>query len=174
MSRSSMAARSASRKFRASSAATLDFDEPELQAEFQLKTEAFAPRASAIILGHPLPVTADPNAFESLQLAVGGRLQAGELHLDPVTGRLDHTNFDARIIPAQRHVRASLDRINLNSYLPPEVKSASKKKATLEAAVAELARFDIDAEIRIAEAVVAGARLRDTVIRVERGGVETP
>jgi hypothetical protein len=103
-----------------------------------------------------------------------GRVREGELDLDPVSGRLDDTNFDARIVPGRRFVRANLDRLDVNRYLAPEVKTVRKKKATLEAAVAELARFDIDAEIRIAEALVAGAKLRDTVIRVERDGGEAP
>jgi hypothetical protein len=62
------------------------------------------------------------------------------------------------------------DRIDVDRYLAPDQKRRKDKKATLEAAIAELAEFDIDAEIRIAEAQVAGARLRDTVIRVERAG----
>lgn len=146
----------------------IDLNEPELHAEFRLRTEAFEPRPPAIIFGRPLLVTTDPQAFGSLQLALQGQLREGELNLDPVSGRLDDTNFDARIVPAQRLVRASFDRIDVNRYLAPEVKTARKKKATLEAAVAELAKFDIDAEIRIAEAIVAGAKLRDVVIRVER------
>ena len=153
---------------------TVDLDEPKLQAEFRLRTEAFEPRAPAIIFGHPLPATTDPQAFGSLQLALKGRVREGELDLDPVSGRLDDTNFDARIVPGRRFVRANLDRLDLNRYLAPEGKTVRKKKATLEAAVAELAEFDIDAEIRIAEALVAGAKLRDTVIRVERDGGKTP
>jgi AsmA protein len=154
--------------------ATMDLDELMLEAEFRMTTDAFEPRAPAIIFGHPLPVTSDPQAFGSLQLALQGRLRDGELELDPVSGRLDYTNFEGRIVPGQRLIRASLDRIDLNRYLAPEAKTAGKKKATLEAVVAELAEFDIDAEIRIAEAYVAGAKLRDTVIRVERGGDEAP
>jgi hypothetical protein len=153
---------------------TVDTDEPTLQAEFRLTTEAFEPRAPAIIFGHPLPATTDPLAFGSLQLSLEGRMQDRKLDLDPISGRLDETNFDARVVPRRRFVRANLDRIDLNRYLAPAVKTIRKKKATLEAAVAELAKFDIDAEIRIAEALVAGAKLRDTVIRVERDGGEAP
>jgi hypothetical protein len=149
---------------------TVNLDQPKLQAEFRLTTGAFEPRAAAIIFGRPLPVTADPQVFGSLQLALQGRVKEGELELDPVSGRLDDTNFDGRVVPGQRMIRANLDQIDLNRYLAPEVKGLLKKKATLEAAVAQLAEFDIDAEIRIAEARVAGAKLRDTVIRVERNG----
>ncbi len=152
---------------------TMDFDEPKLQAEFRLTTSAFEPRAPAIIFGHPLPQTTDPQVLTSLQLALQGRVREGELELDPVSGRLDDTNFDARVVPGIRLIRASLDRIDLNRYVAPEVKGVLKKKATLEAFVAQLAEFDIDAEIRIAEARVAGVKLRDTVIRVERS-FETP
>ena len=153
---------------------TLDFDEPELVAAIRITTEPFAPRAPAIIFGHPLPVTADPAAFESLQLALEAHAQDGELKLDPVSGRLDDTNFEGQIIPGRRFVRANLDRIDFNRYLPPEDKAARKKKATLEAVAAALAEFDLDAEIRIGEARVAGARLRDAVLRVERNGEHAP
>ncbi|HEX9708162.1 MAG TPA: AsmA family protein [Steroidobacteraceae bacterium] len=153
---------------------TLNFDTPEMQADFRLKTNAFAPRAPAIAFGHALPATTDPKALGSLQLSLQGRMREGELEFDRVTGRLDDTNFDGRIVPGRRLIRANFDRIDVNRYLAPEVKTARRKKATLEAAVAELAGFDIDAEIRIAEALVAGAKLRDSVIRVERSGEEAP
>ena len=153
---------------------TLDFDEPELVAAIRITTEPFAPRAPAIIFGHPLPVTADPAAFESLQLVLEARMQDGELKLDPVSGRLDDTNFDGQIMPGRRFVRANLDRIDFNRYLPPEDKTSRKKKATLEAVVAALAEFDLDAEIRIGEARIAGAKLRNAVVRVERNGEHAP
>jgi hypothetical protein len=153
---------------------TLDLDETTLVARLRVATEPFAPRVSAIIFGHPLPVTADPVAFESLQLALEAQMNGEELALDPVSGRLDDTNFDGRVVPGARLVRANLDRIDLNRYLPPAAKTLSKKKATLEAAVAELAKLDLDAEIRIAEARVAGAKMRDAVIRVERSGEHRP
>ncbi len=152
---------------------TMDLNEPELQAEFRLTTDAFEPRVSAIIVGHPLPATTDPRVFGSLQLAVQGRVREGELELDPVSGRLDDTNFDGRVVPAKRVIRANLDQIDVNRYLAPAAKGVPTKKATLEEAVAQLAELDIDAEIRIEEARVAGAKLRNTVIRVERNG-ETP
>jgi AsmA protein len=152
---------------------TLDLDEPALVARLRVATEPFAPRASALIFGHPLPVTTDPAVFESLQLALEAHIRDGELALDPVSGRLDDTHFDGRILPGGRLIRANLDRIDLNRYLPPAAKSANKKKATLEAAVAELGKLDVDAEIRIGEARVAGAKMRDAVIRVERNGEQS-
>ena len=135
-----------------------------------------SPRApTAIILGKPLPATTDPAAFESLQLALEAHLQAGVLRLEPVSGRLDDTNFEARVVPAERFVRAELDRIDLNRYLPVAATStAPKKKATLETLVAELAKFDLDAEIRFDEVRVAGATLRDAVVRVERSTEPAP
>ena len=133
----------------------IDLGEPALAANFAVTTEAFAPRTTAIILGKPLPATTDPAAFESLQVALTASLQDGVLRLDPVTGRLDDTNFEARVVPAERFVRAKLDRIDLNRYLPRRGEGGARhqrdaaKKATLEALVAELAKLDLDAEIRI-------------------------
>jgi hypothetical protein len=148
--------------------------EPSVAAVIAVTTEPFAPRTSAIILGKPLPATTDPAAFESLQLALEAQSQAGVLRLEPVSGRLDDTNFEARIVPAERFVRAELDRIDLNRYLPAAAGTAPKKKATLESLVAELAKFDLDAEIRFDEVRVAGATLRDAVVRVERSVEPAP
>lgn len=154
----------------------IEFGEPALAANFAVTTAAFAPRTTAIILGQPLPATTDPAAFESLQFALTASLQDGVLRLDPVTGRLDDTNFAARAVPAERFVRAELDRIDLDRYLPaaanaaPGTNAAPAREATLETTVAELAKLDLDAEIRVEEARVAGATLRNAVIRVERVG----
>lgn len=155
-------------------AGALTTGDAETRLEFSVKTDAFAPRAPAITFGYPLPVTADPQAFHSLQLSLAGRTQDGELELDPIEGRLDDTQFEGRAIPAERLIRAHLDRIDLNRYLAPEQKSRREKKATLESAVAQLAGYDIDAEIRVDEALVAGATLRDAVIRVERDAEAAP
>ena len=149
-------------------------NDPAMVAVVAVATEPFAPRTTAIILGRPLPATTDPAAFESLQLALEAHSQAGVLRLEPVSGRLDDTNFEARMVPAERLVRAELDRIDLNRYMPAATGTAPKKKATLESLVTELAKFDLDAEIRFEEVRVAGATLRDAVIRVERGAEPAP
>ena len=152
---------------------TLDLDEPALVADFAVATEAFAPRAPAIIFGQALPVTADPAAFESLQVALRARMADGEIALDPLSGRLDDTNFEGRVVPGRRLVRASLDGIDFNRYLPPATKAesgrsskSSNKKATLESLATELARLDFDAELRIGEARIGDAKVRDAVIRI--------
>lgn len=143
-------------------------DDPDAPIAFSVKTDSFAPRAPAIAFGFPLPVTTDPEAFGSLQLSLEGRMVSGVLHLDPIAGRLDDSQLDGRIVPAERLIRAQIDRVDVNRYLPPGQKRAKEKKATLEALIEQLGEFDIDAEIRIGEARVAGAKLRDSVIRVER------
>jgi hypothetical protein len=138
------------------------------------RTEPFAPRAPAIAFGMPLPRTTDETAFGSFQISAEGHMKAGMLHLDPIQGRLDETEFSGLYVPEARLIRVTVDRIEIDRYLAPDQKRGQDKKATLEAAIAALAEFDIDAEIRIAEAQVAGARLRDTVIRVERTGAGSP
>jgi len=149
-------------------------DGPDAPLVFSVKTDSFAPRAPAIAFGVPLPATADPLAFQSLQLSLEGRIVDGVLHLAPIAGRLDDTQFDGRIVPVGRLIRANIDRIDLNRYLPPEREGSKERKATLESVVAGLGEFDIDAEIRIGEARIAGARLRNTVIRVERNAEPSP
>jgi AsmA protein len=150
--------------------AQADLDAPSAEATASVTTDVFAPRPTAIILGRPLPATADPAAFASLQLKLAARLQDGTLRFEPASGRLDDTNFEASLVPEERYLRARLDRIDLNRYLPKAAAPAatSGPKATLEATVAQLATLDIDAEIHVGEARVAGAVLRDAVIRVER------
>jgi hypothetical protein len=143
-------------------------DDPAAPFAFSVKTDSFAPRAPAIAFGFPLPATADLKAWESLQVSFEGRMVNGVLHLQAIAGRLDDSQFDGRIVPAERLIRAEIDRIDVNRYLPPGQQRAKEKKATLEALIGQLAEFDIDAEIRIGEARVAGAKLRDSVIRVER------
>jgi hypothetical protein len=150
-------------------AGSVHLGEPD-ETRFLLRTESFAPRAPAIAFGMPLPRTTDETAFGRFQIAVEGHMRSGMLHLDPIEGRLDETAFSGLLVPDARQIRVTADRIDVDRYLAPDQKRGKDKKATLEAAIAELAEFDIDAEIRIAEAQVAGARLRDTVIRVERAG----
>lgn len=151
-----------------------DLGAEEPAGELKLVTEPFAPRASAIIFGVPLPATTDPAAFESLQVAATVRLANGELVLDPVSGRFDDTNFDARSVPGRRFVRLSLDRIDLNRYLPPAAKAANRKKQTLEDIVAAFTPLDVDAELKIGEARLAGATMRDVVVSVEPDGARSP
>jgi hypothetical protein len=150
-------------------AGSLHLSEPD-ETLIVFRTESFAPRAPAIAFGMPLPRTTDERAFGTFQISVEGRMRDGVLHLDPIEGRLDETQFNGRFVPGARLIRVAADRIEIDRYLAPDQKRRREKKATLEAAIAELAEFDIDAVIRIAEARVAGARLRDTVIRVERTG----
>jgi hypothetical protein len=159
---------------------TLDLDEPALAATLRVATEPFAPRPPAVIFGHALPATTDPAAFESLQVALEARVADGALVLDPLSGRLDDTQFEGRVVPGERLIRATLDRIDVDRYLPrpPEgqarPRTRRETKTTLEETVAGLADFDLDAEIRIAEAQVAGAKVRDAVIRIERTGKPSP
>ena len=148
--------------------ARLQPGDPDAPIAFSVKTDSFAPRAPAIAFGFPLPAAADPKAYESLQLSFEGRTVGGVLHLDPIAGRLDDSQFNGRIVPSARLIRAQIDRIDVNRYLPPGQVRAKEKKATLEALIKQLGEFDIDAEIRIGEARVGGAKLRDSVIRVER------
>ena len=146
----------------------------ESRLDFKVTTAPFSPRTAAAAFGTPLPATADPAAFQTMQLTVNGRLEQGRLHLDPIEGRLDDTNFTGQVVPELRQIRIRADRLDLNQYFAPGKKSAKDKKATLEATIAELGALDIDAEIRIAEARVAGAKLRNTLLKVERDGGSTP
>jgi hypothetical protein len=152
----------------------LDLDQPALVVDLKVATEPFGPRAPAVTFGHALPATADPTAFESLQLALAAHLADGELTFDPVSGRLDDTNFEGQAVPGRRRFRVELDRIDVNRYLPPTAKTERQKKETLEETIAGLAQFDLDAEIRAGEAKIAGATVRDAVIRVEPNGVQGP
>lgn len=141
---------------------------------FTLTTEPFSLRSAALAFGHPLPVTADPRAFQSVQVTARGHFDQDLLQLDPIEGRLDDTQWSGSILPQFRQVRIRADSIDLDRYLAPESKTRREKKATLEESIAELGKLDMDAEIRIAEARVAGAKLRNVVLKVERGGGTAP
>lgn len=153
---------------------SLYLGEPGDRTLFAFRTEPFAPRAPAIAFGKPLPQTTDETALGTFQMSVEGRMKDGMLHLDPIEGQLDDTRFSGRLVPEARLIRVTADRIVVDRYLAPGKEGRREKKATLEAAIAELAKLDIDAEFRIGEAEVGGARLRDTVIRVERNESATP
>ncbi len=142
--------------------------------EFTLASSTFSPRSAAIAFGSPLPATADPDAFKSMEFIAKGQLAQGVLQLDLSAGWLDETQWSGSIIPQFRQIRLRADRIDLDRYLAPESQTRSEKQATLEESLAELAKLDIDVEIRIAEAHFAGAKLRDMLLKVERGGGASP
>ncbi|MGQ0384043.1 MAG: AsmA family protein [Gammaproteobacteria bacterium] len=146
----------------------LELGGPELRMQLSVKTEAFAPRAAAVAIGRPLPRTADPDAFGLVQASFACTLAEGLLTFDPIEAQLDDTKITVRAVPQQRLLRLQADRIELDRYLAPDDESRREKKATLEAAVAQLRELDLDAEIRIEEARVAGAKLSDVVLRIER------
>ena len=54
------------------------------------------------------------------------------------------------------------------------VQRIEKAAGTLESLVAPLSKLDIDAEVRIGEARIAGARMRDAVLRVVPGAEASP
>ena len=154
----------------------LDFNgaDGENRLDFSLQTAPFAPRRAATALGHPLPATSDPQAFGTMQFSLKGQLREGRLLLDPIEGRLDDTQWSGHAIPQERLIRIQADRLDLDRYLAPDQETGKDKQATLEAVVAQLGELDIDAEIRIAEARVAGAKLHDAVLTIERDAAATP
>lgn len=135
---------------------------------FSLHTGPFSPRRVATAFGRPLPATADPQALQSLQLTVLGRMEQGSLQLDPIEGRLDDTQWSGQASPELRRIRIHADRLDVDRYLAPADATPKEPKATLEAMLAELGRLDLDGEIRIDEARVAGATLREALLRIER------
>lgn len=154
----------------------LDFNgaDGESRLDFSLETEPFAPRKAATAFGHPLPATSDPQAFATMQFSLKGRLREGRLLLEPIEGRLDDTQWSGHAVPQERLIRIQADRLDLDRYLATDRKTGKDKEATLEAVVAQFGELDIDGEIRIAEARVAGAKLRDAVLKIERNAAEMP
>ena len=146
----------------------LAFGEDSTRMSLLVRTESFAPRAPAVAFGRPLPATTDPQAFGAVQATFTCALEEGVLRLDPIEAQLDDTRIAGSVVPERRYIRLSADRIDLDRYLAPDKATRKEKKATLESTVAGLRELDLDAEIRIGEARVAGAKLRDTVLRIER------
>ena len=104
-------------------------------------------------------------AGAAVRLDQRARGRAETRALDGIGQELDQDVFEL-------DVRLHLDRIDVDRYLGPGEKSRRSKKATLEAAIDELGTFDVDAEVRVDEARVAGAKLKDAVVRIERNGGE--
>lgn len=146
----------------------LALGEDSTRMSLLIRTESFAPRAPAVAFGRPLPATTDPQAFSTVQATFTCALEEGVLRLDPIEAQLDDTKFAGSVVPEQRYLRLNADRIDLDRYLAPDKATRKEKKATLESAVAGLRELDLDAEIRIGEARIAGAKLRDAVLRIER------
>jgi hypothetical protein len=114
-----------------------------------------------------------------MEFSAEGRYDQGVLQLEISSGWLDETQWSGSIVPQFRQVRVHADKIDLDRYLPPGTtppgtKAGGGKQATLEESVAALGELDIDAVIRIDEARVAGAKLRNTVLKVERGDAPPP
>jgi hypothetical protein len=142
---------------------------------FAVKTASFAPRVPARVLGRPLPATRDPTALGSLQVEAAGRLEPGRIVVDEFSGQLDETGFGGSLEwPTDGGtpiVRLQADRVDLDRYLAPEnEEAAASPQATIEATVGQFSALDLDAEIRIAEAQAAGAKIRGLRIVIEPDG----
>lgn len=147
----------------------LDLDAAGLGAapslNFDLKTHEFSPRAAALGVNRPLPATTDPQALSRARVAAHGSWNPQSLTLESLEGQLDDTQFDGNVmLPAAGgvpRVRLSLDAVDLGRYLPPDDPQAP---ATPQSALRELLdgleALDLDVEIRVGEARLAGARAR--------------
>ena len=149
-------------------------DDDANRLAISVATAPFAPRVVATAFGTPLPATVDPAAFGTMQFRLAARLRDGQWVLDPIEGRLDDTNWSGRVIPQQRLVRIQADRLDADRYFAPEQQSRKDKKATLEALMTQFGELDVDAEIRIAEARIAGAKLQDALLKIERNAAAAP
>ena len=142
---------------------------------FSVKTASFAPRVPARVLGLPLPATRDPAALASLQVEAAGRLEPGRIVFDEFSGQLDETGFGGSLEwptdGGTPRLRLQADRLDFDRYLAPgNAKAAASPQATIEAAGEALGALDLDAEIRIAEAQAAGAKIRGLRIVIEPEG----
>lgn len=142
---------------------------------FAVKTASFAPRVPARVLGRPLPATRDPAALGSLQVEAAGRLEPGRIVVDEFSGQLDETGFGGSLEwptgGGTPIVRLQADRLDFDRYLAPgNGEAAASPQATIEATVAQFSALDLDAEIRIAEAQAAGAKIRGLRIVIEPEG----
>ncbi|MSQ91999.1 MAG: hypothetical protein EXR87_03565, partial [Gammaproteobacteria bacterium] len=81
---------------------------------FTLATSPFSPRSAAAAFGSPLPATADPEAFKSMEFVAKGRLDQGALQLDLSGGWLDETQWSGSIVPQFWQIRLRADRIDLD------------------------------------------------------------
>jgi hypothetical protein len=146
--------------------------ETEPRISFEFSTEPFAPRALANSLNRPLPDTTDPTALARATIFTQGSYAAGGLTLERIEGEFDDTRVTGSLIwpvtgPAK--VQLGFDRIDLDRYLPPGTDTPGAPQATLESLLGDLARLDVDADLRFAQARSSGITARGLRVVIEPG-----
>jgi AsmA protein len=107
----------------ASGAVAGELAEP-MKLSGNLATNTFDPRAVLAAVGIEAPKTTDPKALGQVQLSATWKLDAGAIGIEPVTFRLDDTNFSGRF---QRGAGEDPvgdfelrgDVLNISRYIPP-------------------------------------------------------
>jgi len=147
---------------------------------FSLETGEFSPRMAAFGVNRPLPETTDPEALSRARLTARGTLSTAGLVVGSLQGELDDTHFDGSLrLPSgvePLQVRLQLDVLDLDRYLPPDDPAApTTPQSALQELLAGLEALDVEAEIRVGEARMSGARARGlTVTLTPAGGEATP
>ena len=146
-----------------------------------LEVSPFSPRKLSEALGQTFPITtADPNVLQNIALKAKIKGDPKDIAISGGTMDLDQSKltFSARAKEFTKPDIAldlSLDKINLDRYLPQPVekKSGSEKKAK-EVSTSKgktidyvpLRKLVLDAKIRIGELEIKGAKIRDILVAV--------
>jgi AsmA protein len=153
----------------------------EQSFDLDLEVSPFSPRKLSDTLGQSFPVTAtDPEALQKVAMKAKIKGSPKDIAISGGTLDLDQSKlkFSARARELDKPDIAldlSLDKINLDRYLPPPGEKKPETGAKAEKAApsnkgkidyAPLRRLVLDAKISVGELVVKGARAEDIILKV--------
>ncbi len=156
--------------------------EPEKKGgDFEIKSWPFSPKKLAAAFGKPL-ITSDPGVLGNASFSA--KVSAGSKNISVTDGKLklDKSNFDFSFSGTNEknpHIKfyARVDRINLDSYMPPE-KAGHKKKKNKPAgkkaennSLSSLKNLNLKGKIKAGSLKLANAEIQnfDLTISGEKG-----
>lgn len=133
-----------------------------LQAELQMQTESL--RGLLAAAGVAVPVTRDAASLGRFELAGAIRYAGDAAQATALRLRLDDTQMQGNAAVASGIVSFELagDRIDLDRYLEP----AELQGKPLELPLAQLKALQLSGELRLQEARMAGAVLKDVTLKL--------
>ncbi len=144
--------------------------------DLDITVEQFSPRELVAALGQPFPVeTADPKVLSSVALkahikadATRASISKGVLGLDQ--SQLEFSATASQFSRPNLKFDLSLDKINLDRYMPPKSDSPPAAKAPSQAKkktdYAPLRRMILDGLVKIGQLTVSKANVQDVYLKI--------
>ncbi len=136
---------------------------PQLSGTVELSS--LSPRQLLTALGDP-PQTADPAALSDLSGKSQWRLTRRSIALDPLNLQLDRTSATGSLKiddfdQLAARVALSLDRLDLDAYLPPEDAAAEEAETDAEIPVDEIRELNLTGTLQVRELTALKLRLQN-------------